>query len=415
VIGRRWTGGNRLELLENGEAYFPAVFEAIDAARHEVLIETFIVFEDKVGMALHAALLRAAARGVHIDLLVDGYGSADLGEGYIGALAEAGVRLHVFDPRPRFLGLRFNLWRRMHRKIVVIDGELAFIGGINFSADHLLDFGEKAKQDYSAAVRGPIVGQMRAFALRQVDRRGRGEAGWRRHRHDGRGEHNDRSDRRHAAAAPPPAPAGDAKTIFVTRDNHVHHNAIERHYRAAIRSARRRIVIANAYFFPGYLLLRELRRAARRGVDVRLVLQGKPDMPIVRSAALLYEHLQSDGVRVFEYCQRPLHGKVALVDDEWSTIGSSNLDPLSLTLNLEANLVVRDPGFNRHLAERLDVLMTEGCQEAPPLPARRWRAWGRLRNTMLFHALRVFPVLARWLKPADTKAELVDAPVARPG
>ena len=153
----RWTGGNQVELLENGEAYFPAVFAAIDAAQHEVLVETFILFEDKVGMALHAALLRAAQRGVSVDLLVDGFGSADLGDEFVGALCDAGVRLRVFNPARRFLGIRFNVLRRMHRKLVVVDGRVAFVGGINFSADHLMDHGPEAKQDYAVAVRGPIV------------------------------------------------------------------------------------------------------------------------------------------------------------------------------------------------------------------------------------------------------------------
>ena len=145
------------------------------------------------------------------------------------------------------------------------------------------------------------------------------------------------------------------------RDSH-HTNDIERHYRAAIRSARERIVIANAYFFPGYRLIKELRRAARRGVDVRLILQGEPDMPIVKTAAsMLYHHLLHAGVRIYEYCERPLHGKVALMDDRWSTVGSSNLDPLSLSLNLEANVVVRDAAFNALLYERLDHLMQHSC------------------------------------------------------
>lgn len=400
----RWVGGNHVELLENGEAYFPAVFEAIENARREVLIETFIIFEDKVGLALRDVLMRAAARGVAVDLLVDGFGTADLSRSYTDALAAAGVRLRVFNPGRRFLGMRFNILRRMHRKLVVVDGRLAFIGGINFSADHLADYGPEAKQDYAASVRGPIVAQLRRFALQEIDAR-------------------DRVQHPPELAALPP-PAGDAETIFVTRDNRAHHNAIERHYRAALRTARERVVIANAYFFPGWLLLREMRRAARRGVDVRLILQGKPDMTIVRSAALLYEHLQSAGVRIYEYCKRPLHGKVAVVDDRWATIGSSNLDPLSLTLNLEANLVVRDPRFNAELSRRLDTLMAEACREVD-MPAARPISWlAQLRNTLVFHVLRAFPVWAGWLPRHEPVVELATAPApadapepveARPG
>jgi cardiolipin synthase A/B len=394
---RRWVAGNRIELLENGEQYFPAVFEAIESAQHEVLVETFIIFEDKVGLALRDVLMRAAARGVSVDLLVDGFGTADLSRSYTDALAAAGVRLRVFNPGHRVFGLRLNVLRRMHRKLVVVDGRLAFIGGINFSADHLGDFGPQAKQDYAASVRGPIVAQLRRFALNEIDARTRLQ--------------------QPAKVTAPPPPAGRAETLFVTRDNRAHHNAIERHYRVAIRAARERIVIANAYFFPGWLLLREMRRAARRGVDVRLILQGKPDMPIVRSAALLYEHLQSAGVRIFEYCRRPLHGKVAIVDSLWATIGSSNLDPLSLTLNLEANLIVRDEGFNRVLTERLDRLMAESCKEVE-MPQPRAAGWfAQLRNTLLFHVLRAFPIWAGWLPRHEPRLELAGEPAepAQPG
>ena len=154
----------------------------------------------------------------------------------------------------------------------------------------------------------------------------------------------------------PPA-AGEADALFVTRDNAEHRSDIERHYRIAIRTARRRVVIANAYFFPGYRLLREMRRAARRGVDVRLILQGMPDMPIVKFAAsMLYHHLVVAGVRIYEYCERPLHGKVALTDEHWSTVGSSNLGPLGLALNHEANVMIRDGRFNGQLHEHLGQL-----------------------------------------------------------
>jgi len=405
----RWTPGNDVCLLENGEEFFPAVFEAIDAAHEEVLIETFIVFEDKVGHALRDAIVRAARRGVRVTLLVDGFGSSDLGAGYIQALADAGVHLYVFDPCRRVLGVRFKIFRRMHRKLVVIDRALAFIGGINYSADHLGDFGPQAKQDYSASVRGPIVAEIREFMLRQLRDQPRARQtdllpAW-----------PDAVDRAQAARQAVPPPAGNAETIFVTRDNHLHRNAIERHYRAAIRSARQRVVIANAYFFPGYLLLRELRRAAQRGVDVRLILQGEPDMKIVRAASLLYEYLQRDGVRIFEYCERPLHGKVALVDDQWATVGSSNLDPLSLSLNLEANLIVRDRDFNRDLADRLTRLMAKSCREVPVTPGRRWPLLHQAWTTFLFHVLRGFPVWAGWLPRHAPRLQALAGPPGENG
>jgi cardiolipin synthase A/B len=382
MVSAQWQEGNQVTLLENGEAFFPAVFEAIRQARSEVILETFIWFEDKVGLELREVLVDAARRGVQCDVLVDGFGSGDLTPEFVASMTDVGVRIRSFSPLPRILGMRFNVLRRMHRKIVVVDGQRAFVGGINYSADHLGDFGPQAKQDYSVELVGPVVDDIHRFVLEAIQR--------------------PRRMFRRRPAAPtraPSATAGSAMAMFVTRDNTVHTNDIERHYRLAIRAARQRVVIANAYFFPGYRLLREMRRAARRGVEVHLILQGEPDMPIVKTAAsLLYEHLQRDGVKIHEYCRRPLHGKVALVDDEWATVGSSNLDPLSLSLNLEANVVLRDKSFVRALAERLEHLMAHECQAAkPPPPRSRWSFWPQMRSAVVFHFLRHFPAWASWL------------------
>jgi cardiolipin synthase len=158
------------------------------------------------------------------------------------------------------------------------------------------------------------------------------------------------------------------------------------------------VVIANAYFFPGYRLLREIRNAARRGVEVRLILQGQPDMLVAKLAArLLYDYLLKDGVVIYEYCDRPLHGKVALVDEEWSTVGSSNLDPLSLALNLEANVLIRDRAFNRELFERLDELTREHCTTLPENRTPRGRLWHVTIGFLVFHILRHFPAWVGWL------------------
>ncbi|NYE21711.1 cardiolipin synthase ClsB [Pigmentiphaga litoralis] len=383
-----WVPGNRIRLLENGEAFFPRVFETIANAKKEVLLETFILFEDKVGYELRDVLVAAAQRGVEVLVTVDGYGSSELTPEFLASLTTAGVRFHVFDPRPKVLGMRTNVFRRMHRKIVVVDGEIAFIGGINYSAEHLGDFGPQAKQDYAVEAEGPIVDTIHRFAravLTQPDRRRR----WR-----GRGD------------TPPVAAnretAGEAQTLFVTRDNERHHTDIEQHYRIAIRAARQEITIANAYFFPGYRLLRDLAKAARRGVKVTLILQGEPDMPIVKVAAhLLHDYLLSAGVTIYEYCERPLHGKVAYADDEWSTVGSSNLDPLSLSLNLEANLIIRDKPFNSVLRERLQYLIAHHCKKIEPEPGRRRSIWRLTLGFLVFHVLRRFPAWIGWL-PAHT-------------
>lgn len=377
--------GTHVELLENGDVFFPRVFGAIDAAEREVIIETFILFDDRVGRELHARLLAAALRGVRVDLMVDGFGSPDLPADFIESLTAAGAKVRIFDPGRRLFSFRLNLFRRMHRKIVVIDGRLAFVGGINYSEDHLRDHGPTGKQDYAVLLTGPIVPVIHRFVLQAIAIGGDGRRWFRRRLES-------------VVTGAEVASTGSAEVLFVTRDNWRHTDDIEVHYLDAIRAARERIVIANAYFFPGYRLIDALRRAARRGVDVRLVLQGQPDIPLVRTAAsMLYHHLVRAGVRVYEYVERPLHGKVAVADDTWSTVGSSNLDPLSLSLNLEANVIIHDAEFNALLHGRLDRLIRDGCQEiraADLVESSRWRV---IRSFFLFHFLRWYPSVGVWL------------------
>lgn len=384
-----WRDGNHIRLLENGDQFFPRVFEAIRAAHREVLIETFILFEDKVGKALQHELIAAAGRGVRIELCVDGFGSADLSADFVAALNGAGIRIRMFDPRPKFLGMRTNLFRRLHRKILVVDGLRAFVGGINFSAEHLSDFGPQAKQDYAVEVVGPVARDIRRVALADLSPR--------------------RPPRRPLSdGARPDNAYGRARALFVVRDNRHHPRDIEDRYLEAIQGARRRLLIANAYFFPGYRLLRGLRDAARRGVRVELILQGQPDMAIAQfGARILYNYLVKDGVIIHEYDHRPLHCKVALADDGWATVGSSNLDPLSLALNLEANLVIRDSRFNHDLSRSLERLKRLHCRAMTPEKVARGLWWRLPLAFLSFHILRHFPAWIGWLPAHRPKLELL--------
>ncbi|MDN6860429.1 cardiolipin synthase ClsB [Pseudomonas sp. CAN2814] len=384
-----WRDGNRVELLINGEEFFPAVFQAIAGARREVLLETFIIRDDKVGRGLRQVLIEAAQRGVRVELVADGYGTPDLDAGYLGSLLDAGVRLHLFDPQPLLLGMRTNLFRRLHRKLVVVDGEIAFVGGINFCADHLADFGAMAKQDYAVQVQGPSVDDIRHASLQLLR-----QAAFR-----------DSGDIFRANADLPAADAantggvgrsgGPCRSCLVIRDNLDRRTEIEQHYLRAIQQAQERLQIANAYFFPGYRLLRALRDAARRGVQVRLILQGLPDMPLVRLCSkLLYDTLLRDGVEIYEYRERPLHGKVAVVDRRWATVGSSNLDPLSLSLNLEGNLMIEDAAFAQGLDAHLEELANSSCRRVTRQAARRGYWWRAPLVFACFHFLRHFPAIA---------------------
>jgi cardiolipin synthase len=382
-----WREGNDVKLLINGEAFFPRVFECIRKATKEVIIETFIVEEDAIGFALQRELIAAAKRGIKVNITVDDYGTWDLSREFTDALAEAGVKLHIFDPQPKIWGVRLNIFRRLHRKLVVIDQNIAFVGGINFCADHVIKSGPKAKQDYAVEVHGPVVADIHQSCMFLLLR--------------GSSRRELRDYIRNTKVVVPPS-VGNMRMLMVERDNGKHSTDIERQYLLAARLAQKRLVIANAYFFPGYRLLRAIRRAAQRNVEVTLILQGRPDMPWVSALSrLLYNYLLRSGVKIHEYCKRPLHGKVALMDDKWVTIGSSNLDPLSLSLNLEANVVIEDKKFNEHLYSHLTNLVEQDCQQLTLKTVVRGYWWRTPLIFLSFHFLRIFPTIVGWL-PAHT-------------
>jgi cardiolipin synthase len=328
--------------------------------------------------------------------MVDGYGSPDLSDKFVNSLTAEGVRFIYYDPRPLVMGMRTNVFRRLHRKIVVVDETVAFVGGINFSAEHNTSYGPEAKQDYAVEVKGPIVADITRYVREAMGSEAVTRRWW-----------GGRSHRPAVNATP-----GNAQVLFVYRDNDEHRDDIEKHYLDMLRTAKEDVIIANAYFFPGYRLLREMRSAAQRGVRVRLIVQGEPDMPIVKvGAELLYNYLVDAGVEVYEYIRRPLHGKVAVQDRQWATVGSSNLDPLSLSLNLEANLIVYDRDFNQTLRNNLEQLLAKDCQRVQEdrLPPRTW--WQLTKSVIVFHFLRHFPAIAGWLPAHTPLIAQVDPPV----
>lgn len=381
-----WTYGNEVSLLVNGEGYYPAVFAAMNEARSEILLESFLVFDDEVGQELKKVLVDAARRGVRTVATIDHYGSPDLSREFVNELIDAGVDFRYFDPKPKLMGVRTNMFRRLHRKIVVVDRERAFVGGINYSIDHLRKSGPESKQDYAVELRGPIVEHFRLLAEGLLHSRvfPRPKPWWR------------------SRVAPVSAERAKEKGIpalAVWRDNDRHKDDIELHYRAAIRKAQKDVLIANAYFFPGYRLVREMRKAARRGVRVRLVLQGgSADKALPTYAARsLYRYLARAGVCVYEYCERPLHGKVAVIDDGWATVGSSNLDPSSLSLNLEANVITHHAGFAAMLRDEIETLIEHHCLSIERKDFQEETAWRRWAGFFVFHLMRQFPYWDRWL------------------
>ena len=340
-------GGNKLQLLVNGEAYFPALEQAFDAAQSEIYLETYIFADDETGRRIAAALVRAAGRGVSVHVLVDGFGSKGMFEQTRRLLSAGNIEVLIFGPKTSPLTLRRNRLRRLHRKLVVVDARVAFVGGINIIDDRHTPRHTPPRYDYAVRIEGPLVGRV----LEQSEQLWR-RVSW--------------ASLRHSAQRHPPVDAavrGTQHAVLVVRDNFRHRSDIEDAYLEAIRGAHKEVIIANAYFFPGTRFRHALRAAARRGVRVALLLQGRVEYVLLHYASrALYGSLLDAGVEIYEYHKSFLHAKVAVIDRRWATVGSSNIDPFSLMLAREANVVVDDLQFSRELRRSLLDHMRSGAK-----------------------------------------------------
>ena len=368
--------GHDLQLLEGSRAFFPALVAAIDGARNEVLLETYIFDFTGSGADVAYALERAGRRGLTVRVVMDGFGTPELPPFWRMRFDEARVQWALYSRTGAFGLLWPGQWRRLHRKLCVVDGTIGFCGGINILDDfHDPNHGTltSPRLDFSLRVEGPLVQQMHQTMVRQwsrivaVDQLRRAHLGgaydlWR-------------------AVRPQPLPRGSAqrsahvnvRAALLLRDNLRHRAIIERAYLRAIGRAREEIIIANAYFVPGGRMRRALVNAARRGVRVSLLLQGRYEYFMQYYAARpVFGALLRAGVAIHEYAPSFLHAKVAVIDGRWATVGSSNLDPLSLLLAREANVVVEDARFAQRLRERLlHAMLQEGTRMDPAAFAQR--------------------------------------------
>lgn len=411
-----FTGGNEVRLLRGGQELFPTLRDRIDAAQHSVWMAFYIVSPLGQGGWVLQALMRAARRGVKVHLLVDGLGSRNAPASLWEDLTQAGVKLVTHRPTRGLRELVFDTsqWRRMHLKVALVDQREAWIGGINLIDDRYdLHHGwsDQPRLDYAVELRGPVITPM-LHAVRALWTRAQFGRDWRdelpplpksardlqkfrrfkRLLTQARMRLSPREQNRIEQAVQLPQ---GSRCAFVMRDNLRQRRTIELAALQAIRQARERIDIVTPYFYPHRAIRQALRHAASRGVEVRLLLQGKLDYRIAGVAAqVLYHELQRHGVRIFEYQDAFLHAKVMRVDDEWATVGSSNLDPLSLVLNLEGNVVIKDRAFVRTLSVALEEDFAHSREV--PAPANDshpgWRA--RARRAVVSWLARTYLRLA---------------------
>lgn len=375
-----FTADNQVTLLNCGAEYFPELIAAFDAARSEIYFETYIFALDETGVEVKAALENAARRGVEVHVITDWIGTGNAASRRLATdLSEAGVHYRSFNP-----------WfmrgvARTHRKICVVDGRLAFLGGLNINNDYRSDDNPSIilpapRWDFAVKIQGPLVRAIRRemqiqwARVNQMNLKARWESFKRDHKKGG------------ALNGPP------ALAALVVRDNFRNRYTIQRAYLQALGRARKSAWLANPYFAPGRKLRNALASAAKRGVDVTLLL-GTGQYPVQDAVAhFYYAELLASGVKIYEYRRTQLHGKVAVVDEDWATVGSSNYDGLSLFVNQEANIVVKDAAFaealRRHIEHGVKDAVAVPLEEFSNIPWYR-RAWYGLAYWFYKSVLRV--------------------------
>lgn len=346
-----FVGENDIQLLHCGADYFPALIDAFDAARVEIYLETYIFADDETARAIKQALARAAARGVAVNLVTDWVGTGNMPSKALQRECDAAGIVHR----------SFNPWfvrgiARMHRKLCVVDRQVAFLGGLNIVDDMHDDDDPRItlpapRWDFGVRITGPLVAnihwEMAVYWARM------GNLSWRTRWATFREQRRRRRD----ADTGGPVLAG-----LVVRDNLRNRRTIQTAYLKALGGARHAALLANPYFAPGRRMRNGLVAAARRGVAVTLLLgvgQYRFQDVIARS---YYPRLLKSGVRIVEYRKTQLHGKVAVVDDRWATVGSSNYDGFSLFVNQEANVVVLDADFARTLRAHIEDGIADGVE-----------------------------------------------------
>jgi len=361
----RYVKGNQVTLLRNGTDYFPALLAEIHAARHEIHIQTYIYEADNIGRQVGDALILVAQRGVNVCLLMDGFGSKELPPSYVEELEKGGVQVLVFRPQISPWTFKSNRLRRLHRKVSVFDGRVAFVGGINIIDDLNVPGDNGPRIDYAVRIEGVMVPDI----LTRVQRLWR-HISWR---------HLQSTQHQYQPVPMPPVPGNSMLAKYVVRDNILHRRDIEQMYMQGIRQAKKDILIANAYFIPGVAFRNALIDAAMRGVRVRLLLQGRREHMLMIATHALYSNFLRNDIEIYEYRKSFMHSKVAVIDGNWATVGSSNIDPFSLLLSREANVFVKNGKFAAELRSCIEQDIEHGAVQ---VLARDWENGHVLKRTV---------------------------------
>jgi len=383
------SGGNHIILLRDGAEYFPALETAIDEAQHEIYLQTYIFELDHTGIRIANALKRAAQRGVLVCLLLDGFGCRTMEKSHLQGMEQAGMQVMIYRPKISPWTFKRSRLRRMHRKMAVIDGRIGFVGGINIIDDNNTPDHIPPRVDYAVRVEGMLMQSMRHSVISL----------WRKMSW----LHLRTKLTNRLPLTLPREKTGNMHARLLLRDNVMQRRAIENAYLELIHRAQKEILIANAYFLPGLRFRHALRDAAKRGVRVILLLQGRVEYVLLDYAShALYSSLLADGIEIYEYQRSFMHSKVAVVDGRWAMVGSSNIDPFSLMMSLEANVLVDDFAFAGNLREDLWRAMKDGTSKVTLSDWQRQHHFKRLLSWLVYGLVRVMMGFAGY---SDKRAE----------
>jgi len=370
----RYIRGNHAKLLCTGDEVFPQLEKMIEEAQHHIHIECYIYREDEVGQRIAEALRTAAQRGVVVHVHLDALGCLGLTNRFVRSLTDAGIEVEFFHPifrsLTKFSSLTFR--RRLHRKVFVVDSNRAIVGGINIGNEYATQKGKPAWLDFGVYVEGPA-----AYHLNKIV-----EKTWRR---------EGRSYFYFKAATQAMKPVGSVEVAVVRNFLFTGLYDIHISYMAAIKRARKEIIIANAYFLPGLYERLALKDAVRRGVRIIVIVPAISDILLMKWATRsLYRFLFQVGVEIWEWQPSMMHAKVAVVDKRWATVGSHNLDHLSRYFNLELNLNVKDERFAHALSDTLEKELNQ-CLRIVPADWQRSRYfWHRFLEWLAFQLVSFY-------------------------
>jgi cardiolipin synthase len=374
---------DEVQLVYSGSDYFDRLLELIHAAKDSIYFQTYIYDSDSTGILIGDALKVAAGRGVKVYMLLDAFGSKELSGEFIADLINAGIHLRMFAPF--FSRHTINFGRRLHHKVVVADHCVALIGGINISDKYRGSSIQRAWLDYAILVKGDVCEQVDKICLAILRRQ------------------FPISRKKNV----PSLPVSNSLVRFRQNDHLRRKRQISKSYLQAIRTAEHSIAFVSSYFLPGRRILKALKKAAKKGVQVTIILSADSDIFLYgRATSHLYISLMKWGIHIYEWNQSILHGKIAMVDDKWVTIGSFNLNYLSALSSIELNVEVIDPTIVNQLKQHLQEIIRNGCKKIDYedyLQSNTWKR--RMLNTIVYYLTRIvmkslalFPKLFSWSK-----------------